>query len=297
MIFYRMIGIAIGLSVIFFLPDSGVSQPTGGPTISKDVGVGPGIQATAQPPILKDVGIEQKIGSQLPLDLKFTDESGALVELSQYFGNKPIILSLVYYDCPMLCTEVLNGLNRTIAPLKFSIGEDFEVISISFDPNETHELASQKKKIYVKRNNRPGAAAGWHFLTGDAPSIESITDAVGFNYVYDETDQQFVHGSAIMVVTPEGVISHYFFGIEYPTEDLRLALIESSENKLGTVFDQVLLYCFHYDPARGKYGVVIMNVVRVAGAGTILAMGSFMFVMFRRDRRIRNKGKKSTGTA
>ena len=259
--------------------------------------VGQGIQSTAQPAILKDVGIEQKIGSQLPLDLKFTDESGDLVELRQYFSKKPIILSLVYYDCPMLCTEVLNGLNRTTAPLKFNIGEDFDMISISFDPNETHELASQKKKIYVKRNNRPGAAAGWHFLTGDAPSIESITDAVGFNYVYDEKEQQFVHGSAIMVVTPDGIISHYFFGIEYPTEDLRLALIESSENKLGTVFDQVVLYCFHYDPSRGKYGVVIMNVVRVAGAGTILAMGSFMFIMFRRDRRDRNKGKESTGTA
>ncbi len=273
MIYFRMIGFVIGFSVIFVLPDTGDTQPTGGPTISKDVGVGPGIEATAQPAILKNVGIEQKIGTRLPLDLKFTDESGALVELSQYFGNKPIILSLVYYDCPMLCTEVLNGINRTTAPLKLSIGEDFEMISISFDPNETHELASQKKKIYVRRNNRPGAAEGWHFLTGNASSIEAITDAVGFNYVYDETEQQFVHGSAIMVVTPKGIVSHYFFGIEYPTDDLRLALVEASENKLGTVYDQVLLYCFHYDPTRGKYGVVIMNVIRLAGVGTLLVMG------------------------
>ncbi|HCQ04200.1 MAG TPA: SCO family protein [Candidatus Latescibacteria bacterium] len=296
MIYLRTIGIIIGLSVIFFLPDNGATQPAGGPTISKDVGIGPGLEANAQVVLLKNVGIEQKIGSRLPLDLKFTDESGASVELGQYFGNKPIILSLVYYDCPMLCTEVLNGLNRTTAPLKFSIGEDFDMISISFDPNETHELASQKKKIYVKRNNRPGAVAGWHFLTGDSSSVETITDAVGFNYVYDETSQQFVHGSAIMVVTPKGVVSHYFFGIEYPSEDLRLALIESSENKLGTVFDQVLLYCFHYDPTKGKYGVVIMNVLRVAGVGTLLAMGTFMFIMFRRDRRARNKGSESTGT-
>ncbi|MDP7238943.1 MAG: SCO family protein [Candidatus Latescibacteria bacterium] len=297
MIYFRMIGFVIGFSVIFVLPDTGDTQPTGGPTISKDVGVGPGIEATAQPAILKNVGIEQKIGTRLPLDLKFTDESGALVELSQYFGNKPIILSLVYYDCPMLCTEVLNGINRTTAPLKLSIGEDFEMISISFDPNETHELASQKKKIYVRRNNRPGAAEGWHFLTGNASSIEAITDAVGFNYVYDETEQQFVHGSAIMVVTPKGIVSHYFFGIEYPTDDLRLALVEASENKLGTVYDQVLLYCFHYDPTRGKYGVVIMNVIRLAGVGTLLVMGSFMFVMFRRDRRAKNIGPTSTGTA
>jgi protein SCO1/2 len=171
------------------------------------------------------------------------------------------------------------------------------MISISFDPNETHELASQKKKIYVRRNNRPGAAEGWHFLTGNASSIEAITDAVGFNYVYDETEQQFVHGSAIMVVTPKGIVSHYFFGIEYPTDDLRLALVEASENKLGTVYDQVLLYCFHYDPTRGKYGVVIMNVIRLAGVGTLLVMGSFMFVMFRRDRRAKNIGPTSTGTA
>jgi protein SCO1 len=283
---------------IFLLPDSGTTQTADtGPTLAKDVGVGPGLEANATPAILKNVGIEQKIGTQLPPDLKFIDASGASVELSQYFGNKPIILSLVYYDCPMLCTEVLNGLNRSIAPLEFRIGEDFEVISVSFDPDETYDLAAQKKKVYVKRNNRPGAEKGWHFLTGDQSSIDAITDAVGFNYVYDESVQQFVHGSAIMVVTPEGVISHYFFGIEYPSEDVRLALVESSENKLGTVYDQVLLYCFHYDPESGKYGVVIMNVIRIAGAGTILAMGAFMFIMFRRDRSDSNKGSKSKGTA
>ena len=283
---------------IFLLPDSGTTQTADtGPTLAKDVGVGPGLEANATPAILKNVGIDQKIGTQLPPDLKFIDASGASVELSQYFGNKPIILSLVYYDCPMLCTEVLNGLNRSIAPLEFSIGEDFEVISVSFDPKETYDLAAQKKKVYVKRNNRPGAEKGWHFLTGDQSSIDAITDAVGFNYVYDESVQQFVHGSAIMVVTPEGVISHYFFGIEYPSEDVRLALVESSENKLGTVYDQVLLYCFHYDPESGKYGVVIMNVIRIAGAGTILAMGAFMFIMFRRDRSDSNKGSKSKGTA
>lgn len=297
MIYNRTIGIIMVLA-IFLLPDSGTTQTADtGPTLAKDVGVGPGLEANATPAILKNVGIEQKIGTQLPPDLKFIDASGASVELSQYFGNKPIILSLVYYDCPMLCTEVLNGLNRSIAPLEFRIGEDFEVISVSFDPDETYDLAAQKKKVYVKRNNRPGAEKGWHFLTGDQSSIDAITDAVGFNYVYDESVQQFVHGSAIMVVTPEGVISHYFFGIEYPSEDVRLALVESSENKLGTVYDQVLLYCFHYDPESGKYGVVIMNVIRIAGAGTILAMGAFMFIMFRRDRSDSNKGSKSKGTA
>lgn len=281
--------------LIPFAGEAAAQVAGAGPTISKDVGVGAGIEATAQPAILKNVGVEQKIGSQLPMDATFIDESGNEVALGELIGDKPVILSLVYYDCPMLCTEVLNGLNRSVAPLKFSMGEDYEVISISFDPNETHVLAGQKKNVYVKRYNRSGAEAGWHFLTGKAASIDAVTDAVGFNYVYDEKEQQFVHGSAIMVVTPEGVVSHYFFGIEYPSEDLRLALVESSESKLGTVLDQVMLYCFHYDPEKGKYGVVIMNVIRVAGAGTLLAMGSFMFVMFRRDRR-RKKDSESKET-
>ena len=279
---------AVIAAILLVLPGGVYGQEGGSrPTISKDVGAGPGLEASATPEILKHVGIEQKIGSSLPLDLEFYDETGTPVKLGSYFGDKPVILSLVYYDCPMLCTEVLNGLNRSLAPLNFTIGDEFQVLSVSFDPRETHQLAVQKKAVYTQRYNRPGAKEGWHFLTGEAPAIDALTGTVGFNYVYDESEGQFVHGSAIMIVSPKGTVSHYFFGIEYPSEDIRLALIESSEEKLGNVFDQIMLYCFNYDPEQGRYGVVIMNTMRVAGLVTLLAMGSFMVIMFKRDRRNR----------
>jgi len=262
-----------------------------GPAIMKDIGTGPGLDASATPEILKHVGIEQMIGASLPLDLAFSDETGTPVQLGSFFGDKPVILTLVYYDCPMLCTEVLNGLNRSLAPLSYSIGEEFDVVTVSFDPRETPTLASQKKAVYTQRYGRPGTTEGWHFLTGDEAAIDALTGTVGFNYVYDETEGQFVHGSAIMIVSPKGTVSHYFFGIEYPSEDVRLALVESSEDKLGTVFDQVMLYCFNYDPEQGKYGVAIMNSMRVAGLVTLLAMGSFMIIMFKRDRRRKRTAK------
>ena len=277
---------ALLVAVLLALPGGAYGQEgESSPAVMKDIGTGPGLDASATPEILKHVGIEQKIGASLPLDLEFNDESGTPVRLGSYFGDKPVILTLVYYDCPMLCTEVLNGLNRSLAPLNYSIGEEFEVVTVSFDPRETPTLASQKKAVYTQRYGRPGTKEGWHFLTGDAPAIDALTETVGFNYVYDEAEGQFVHGSAIMIVSPKGTVSHYFFGIEYPSEDIRLAVIESSEEKLGNVFDQIMLYCFNYDPEQGRYGVAIMNAMRVAGLVTLLAMGSFMVVMIRRDRR------------
>lgn len=286
---------AVLVSALLALPSGSYGQEgESGPAIMKDIGSGPGLDASATPEILKHVGIDQKIGASLPLDLEFYDETGTPVELGSYFGEKPVILTLVYYDCPMLCTEVLNGLNRSLAPLNYSIGEEFKVVTVSFDPRETPQLASQKKAVYTQRYGRPGTKAGWHFLTGDASAIDALTETVGFNYVYDETEGQFVHGSTIMIVSPGGTVSHYFFGIEYPSEDVRLALVESSENKLGTVFDQVMLYCFNYDPEQGKYGVAIMNSMRVAGLITLLAMGSFMIVMFKRDRR-RKRARRESG--
>ena len=238
--------------------------------------------------ILNSVGISQNIGEQIPLDLSFRDEDGNSVTLRELYRGKPIILSLVYYDCPMLCTEILNGLNRSIRPLKFSVGDEYDMISISFDPRETSVLASEKKYQYVTSYNRESASDGWHFLTGDAEAIDQVTKAVGFRYAYDEKAEQFAHGSAIMITTPSGVLSHYFFGIEYPTKDIRLALIEASEDKLGNVYDQVMLYCFHYDPQTGKYGMVIMNIIRLSGIATVAAMGGFVVFMIRKDRR--NKG-------
>ncbi|MXY49443.1 MAG: SCO family protein [Gemmatimonadetes bacterium] len=290
---YRYAAVAAGfiaVAVLFTMPGEAYGQEgDSGPAVMKDIGTGPGLDASATPEILKHVGIEQRIGVSLPLDLEFNDETGTPVSLGSYFGDKPVILTLVYYDCPMLCTEVLNGLNRSLAPLNYSIGEEFEVVTVSFDPRESPTLASQKKAVYTQRYGRPGTGEGWHFLTGEAAAIDALTESVGFNYVYDETEGQFVHGSAIMIISPKGTVSHYFFGIEYPSEDIRLAIIESSEEKLGNVFDQIMLYCFNYDPEQGRYGVAIMNAMRLAGLVTLLAMGSFMVVMFKRDRRRRRE--------
>jgi protein SCO1/2 len=221
----------------------------------------------------------------LPLDLIFSDEAGQAKPLRQNFGEKPAILSFVYYECPMLCTQVLNGQLESLKTLSFDVGKQFHVITVSFDPGETPALAAAKKEIYLKQYSRAGAEAGWHFLTGDTAAIRRLTQAVGFRYQYDPATDQFAHASGIMVITPQGKIARYFYGIEYSPRDLRLALVEASENKIGSPVDQLLLYCFHYDPALGKYGLVIMNVLRLAGIATVLALGTFMLVMFRRDRK------------
>ena len=239
----------------------------------------------ARPAPLRDVGIDQKLNEQLPLDLTFRDETGKPVQLRKYFGQKPVLLSLVYYDCPMLCTLVLNGLVRSLRAVPLDVGDQFQVVTVSFDPRETAALAAAKKETYVKRYGRAQASQGWHFLTGDEASIQQLTRAVGFRYAYDEKSGQFAHATGIMVLTPTGRLARYFYGIEYSPRDLRLALVEASANKIGSVVDQLLLFCFHYDPKTGKYSLVVMNVLRIAGMGTLLALGSFMLVMFRRDRR------------
>ncbi|MGH7601733.1 MAG: SCO family protein, partial [bacterium] len=216
------------------------------------------LDSSVPPPMLREVGIDQKLGTSLPLELAFRDESGQLVPLQQYFGDKPVVLSFVYYECPMLCTQVLNGLLESLKTLSFDVGNQFEVATVSFDPRETSALAAAKKEIYLKQYGRAGAEQGWHFLTGDTASIRRLTQAAGFRYKYDPVTDQFAHASGIMVITPQGKIARYFYGIEYPARDLRLALVEASENKIGSLVDQVLLYCFHYDPSIGKYGLVIM---------------------------------------
>lgn len=252
-----------------------------------------GNPATGLPTALRDVRIEQKLNQQLPLELVFRDENGQSVKLGQYFGKKPVVLSLVYYDCPMLCTQVLNGMITSFRVLPFEIGKEFDVVTISFDPRETPALAAEKKKVYIEYlpdKMEANANSGWHFLTGDAASIESITDAVGFRYHYDEATRQFAHASAIMVATPEGKLSRYFYGIDYPARDLRLGLIESSQNKIGSPVDQLLLYCYHYDPATGKYGAAVMRVMRIAGVMTLLAIVAMLFLLKGRDRRQVAKG-------
>jgi protein SCO1/2 len=237
--------------------------------------------ANVRPPGLKNVGIEQRLNEQIPPGLAFRDESGKAVQLSDYFGKKPMILNLVYYRCPMLCGEVLSGLESALRVLKFDVGKEFDVLTVSFDPKETPEMAAAKKAEYLKRYGRSGAAAGWHFLTGPPASIDALTKAAGFQYQYDPKSGQFAHATAIMVLTPEGKIAQYYYGVEFAPKDLRLGLIQASENKIGTVVDQVLLYCYHYDPDTGKYGAIISRVLQLAAGATVLILGTFLVVMFR----------------
>jgi protein SCO1/2 len=249
------------------LPAAAVAQPAG-----------------ERPAALRDVGFDQHLGETVPLDITLRDESGRTVRLGDYFRGRPVALSLVYFDCPMLCTVSLNGLAGALGTLSFEPGRDFEVVTVSFDHREGPALAAAKKATYLKRYGRPGAAGGWHFLTGDLASLQALTRAVGFRYTWDEATRQFAHPSGLLVLTPEGRIARYLYGVEYTPKDLRLALVEASANKVGTPLDQAVLYCYQYDPMTGKYGLLVMRVVRVAGALTVLALAAFILAMRRRDK-------------
>jgi protein SCO1/2 len=234
---------------------------------------------------LTGVRIDQKLNAQVPLDLMFRDEAGRSLPLSTYFHGKPVLLALVYYRCPMLCTQILNGLETSLKAVALNPGQDFEVVSVSFDPKDSAETAAGKRRMILQRYARPGTANGWHFLTGDEPQIHALTDAAGYHYRYDAATGQFAHASAIMILTPEGRLSRYFYGVEYAPRDVRLGLIEASANKIGSPVDQILLFCFHYDPATGKYGAFAMNLVRGAGALFVLLGGGALLIVFRRDLR------------
>jgi protein SCO1 len=237
--------------------------------------------ASQRPPGLKHVGIEQHLNDQVPPNLVFLDENGKTVRLGDYFGKRPLILNLVYYQCPMLCGEVLSGLESALRVLKFNVGKDFDVLTVSFDPRETPPMAAAKKAEYMKRYNRPGADQGWHFLTGQQDSIDALTNAAGFQYEFDPKLGQFAHATAIMILTPEGKIAQYYYGVEYAPKDLRLGLVQASQNKIGNVVDEVLLYCYHYDPDTGKYGAIVNRILKLAAAATILVLGAFLALMFR----------------
>jgi protein SCO1/2 len=241
----------------------------------------------ALPGALQGVGIDQNLNAQLPLDLTFRDELGRTVPLSTYFrSGKPVLLAPVYYRCPMLCTQILNGLASSLKAVSFNPGQEFEVVAFSFDPKDTVELAAAKKETYLHRYDRPNTANGWHFLTGDAPNIKALMDAVGFHYKYDPATDQYAHASGVMIVTPDGRLSKYFYGVEYAPRDIRLGLVEASLNKIGTPVDQILLFCYHYDPSTGKYGAVAVNTMRIAAGGFVLLAGAFLFLMLRRDVRL-----------
>lgn len=247
--------------------------------------------ATGLPKQLKTVGIEQKLGETLPLDSVFTDETGKQVKIGDYFNKgRPVILALVYYECPMLCNQVLNGLTGTMKGVSLDAGKDYDVVAISFDANENgrSDLASNKKASYMERYGRPGTENGWHFLTGEQSQIDAVTQAVGFTYEWDEATKQFAHASGITLINPDGRISKYFYGIDYAPRDVKLGLVESAENKIGSVTDQLLLYCFHYDPSTGKYGFAILNALRAMAIVTLLGMGAMGIVFWRRNKIRRN---------
>jgi len=265
------------LALALLVPASGYAQYGEAPKASNPVNEKRGI--------LKNVGIDQKIGQQLPLDLMFRDENGTDVKLGQFFGSRPVVLALAYYECPMLCTQVLNGMTGALKTLSFDAGRDFDVVVVSIDPKDNFRLAANKKLTYVTHYGRPQSAGGWHFLTGTEASIKPLTEALGFRYAYDANIRQYAHGAAIYVATPKGVVARYLMGIDFAPRDLRLALVEASNNQLGSVVDRVLLLCYHYDPTAGKYGAATLTAVRIGFVATVTGFLTFLFVSLRSERR------------
>jgi protein SCO1/2 len=268
---------SMAFSILLLMVTSGFAQSWGqGPPPRRAP-----VPAGEKPRDLDDVRIDQKLDGPLPLDAKFRDEHGNEVRLGDYFGSKPVVLALVYYSCPMLCNQVLNGMTSGLDVLKsLSIGKEFEVVTVSFDPRETPDLAREKKDTYLSWYKRDGAADGWHFLTGDQTNIDRLTEAAGFYYKWDSKTNQFIHASGIMIATSDGKLARYFYGIEYAPKDLRLGLVEASAGKIGSPVDQLLLYCYHYDPSSGKYGAAVMNLMRLGAVLTLIAITA-MFVVFR----------------
>lgn len=239
------------------------------------------------PETLQKSGIEQKLGDALPLDAQFKDENGKVVALGDFFNRgRPVVLAFVYFECPMLCNEVLNGLTGTLKGISLDAGKDFDVLAISFDAreNEIPDLARNKKESYTNRYGRQGTEDGWHFLTGSEQSIEAVTKAAGFNFQWDEQSNQFAHAGGIMIATTDGKLSRYFYGIDYSPKDVKFGIMESAENHIGNPAEQLLLYCFHYDPATGKYGLSVLRVMRLGAILTLLAMGAMGFVFWRRNK-------------
>ncbi|MCC7008129.1 MAG: SCO family protein [Acidobacteria bacterium] len=270
---------AIGLLVAELTLVSAAAQPSAPLSVPP-----PGPAALQQIPILKDAGLEQKLNGAVPLDTRFVDEAGRDVTLGQYFGARPVVLALVYYECPMLCTQVLNGLAGSLEALPFTPGQEFDIVAVSFDAGETPAMAAAKRDAFLRRYRHDGAG-GVHFLTGRAESIERLTQAVGFRFAYDAAIDQYAHPAVLTVLTPDGRVSRYLFGIEFAPRDLRLALVEAGERRIGSAIDQMLLFCYHYDPQSGKYGVAITNLVRLGGVLTVAALGTFIWVNLRRERR------------
>jgi protein SCO1/2 len=290
---FNSIALAAALFVIATGQLLAQSSPSRNPMMNGGIMSPP---AKQRPPNLEFVGIEQHLNAEVPGDLTFTDETGKTVRLDDYFGHgRPVILNLGYYQCPMLCSELLQGLVGSMKPLTFNLAQDFEVVTVSFDPRETTEMAAAKKRDIMKRYGRPNSEQGWHFLTGKADQINALTKAVGYQYQFDPKTEQYAHAAAIVMLTPDRHISGYFYGVEFSPKDLRLGLVQASQNRIGNIGDQVLLYCYHYDPRTGKYGAVISNILKLGGLVTMLILGTFMFVMFRVDHRQGQLSSRSHG--
>jgi protein SCO1 len=285
-------GVIVGLAIaacVLVATVPAQAQMTGSPTVGYKQE--PGMTSSTMPAPLREIGFDQHLDQLVPLDTAFKDESGHVVKLGDYFGRRPVVMVFAYYDCPMLCTMVINGLASALDVLSLEPGKDFEIVTVSFDPRDTPATAAAKKAAYLARYRKPGAAAAWHFLTGDQPSIDRLTKAAGFRYVWDKDTSQFAHPTGVIVLTPDGRLARYLFGIEYGPRDLRYALVEASSGKVGSAVDTLLLYCYHYDPITGRYGLVIMRAIRLAGLATVLALGTFIVVMVRRE-----KARGSTGS-
>ena len=237
-----------------------------------------------RPANLRDVAFDQKLNQQVPLELRFRDESGKSVQLAEYFKQRPVILNFVYYKCRDLCPLLIDGMVRSLRAISFSVGNEFDVLTVSFDPQDTPALAAAKKADLIEKYSRPGASSGWHFLTGDQPSIHRLTQSVGFRYHYDARTGEFGHATGIVLLTPNGKTSRYFYGIDFSPRDLRLGLVEAAAHRIGSPIDQLLLFCFHYDPMTGKYTPLITNIMRLAAGATVLAIGGFILLMLRRER-------------
>jgi protein SCO1/2 len=239
------------------------------------------------------IGFDQRVGQRVPADLVFRDETGRTVRLGDYYGKRPVVLSLVYYGCPMLCPLTLQGLTRSLKRLSFDAGREFEVVVVSFDPRETPAQALAAKRDALKDYGRPETADGWHFLTGGAEPIRRLTQAVGFRYFYDTRVKQFAHAAGIVLLTPQGAASRYLYGIDFPVRNVRLGLVEAADNRIGSAVDQVLLYCFHYDPVQGRYSAATLNIVRLAAILSVAGLGLMIALLLRRE----HQGPNPLGTA
>ena len=277
---------AIAAAIVILIVAPATAQMTGAPTAGYRSA--PGVPSMTMPTALREIGFDQNIDQKLPLDATFRDETGKTVTLGSYYGQRPVLLAFIYYECPMLCTQVLNAMTATISMMSLDAGKDFELVLVGIDPRETPAQAAAKKREYLRRYKRPGAEAGWHFLTGDEPEIKRVAKAAGFRYAWDEQTQQYAHPTGIIVTTPDGRLARYLFGIEYGPRDLNLSLVEASQGKVGSFADQLLLFCYHYDPMTGKYGIYVMRTLRVAGVATVLLIGTFIVVMVRREKSQQN---------